>query len=217
MPPNASSPIGICKLCLETQPLLNSHIIPEFQYRPLYDNLHRFTTISSDPKTTSKFVQKGIRERLLCANCEQKLSVWERYSAGVIFSNNAQLVQRVPEGYILGGVKYPEFRLFLLSLLWRMGASTVPMFSMVQLGEHEEKLRLMVLNEQPGDWGQYPCFLTGLTLGGKFYPDWMHQPDIVATEDGTTCRVVIGGILYFFFLNTEPIPDAWHPFTLNPN
>jgi hypothetical protein len=98
-----------------------------------------------------------------------------------------------------------------------MGISTVPMFSMVQLGEHEEKLRLMVLNEQPADWRLYPCFLTGLTLDGKFYPDWMLQPDIVTNENGKTCRVVIGGILYFFFLNAEPIPDGWRPFTLNPN
>jgi hypothetical protein len=105
---SAGDSLGVCKLCLERRPLLNSHIIPEFQYRPLYDDLHRFTTISSDPERTTKFAQKGIRERLLCGECEQRLSVWEGYSAGVIFGNHAQLVKRVPEGYILGGIKYPS-------------------------------------------------------------------------------------------------------------
>jgi hypothetical protein len=103
---------GLCKLCLQVRRLQNSHIIPEFQYRPLYDEKHRFTTLSSDPETPERFIQKGIREQLLCFDCEQKLSAWENYAAKVYFGDDSKLVKKVPEGMLLGGVQYREFRLF---------------------------------------------------------------------------------------------------------
>ena len=56
----------ICRLCLVESELQDSHIISEFQYKPLYDEKHRFFVISSDPRKNDFYEQKGFREKLLC-------------------------------------------------------------------------------------------------------------------------------------------------------
>ena len=56
---------GNCKLCLNKSDLKNSHIIPEYFYKPMYDEKHRFFQVSIDPNEKNKFVQKGLRKYLL--------------------------------------------------------------------------------------------------------------------------------------------------------
>ena len=72
-----------CKLCLKERNLCNSHIIPEFMYKPLYDTLHRYHMISFESDEKNKYLRKGIREPLLCFDCEQHISKLETYSRNV--------------------------------------------------------------------------------------------------------------------------------------
>ena len=58
----------LCRLCRRESNLRFSHILPEFFYLPMYDELHRTMSVSSDEK--EKLVQKGFREYLLCQECE---------------------------------------------------------------------------------------------------------------------------------------------------
>jgi len=64
--------IGACKLCGATAELRQSHIIPEFVYRPLYDSKHRAITFPAD--SPAGYLQKGYRAPLLCDVCEQFLN-----------------------------------------------------------------------------------------------------------------------------------------------
>jgi len=58
---------GICKLCGNPSELQNSHIIPEFFYKLIYDsNPKGFQIIPADPSKKIGFEQQGIREHLLC-------------------------------------------------------------------------------------------------------------------------------------------------------
>jgi len=71
-----------CALCLQSRPLKRSHIIPEFMYQNVYDSdpkrFHSLTVnIDDEAKSKSKVEQKGIRENLLCADCEVLLSKYE--------------------------------------------------------------------------------------------------------------------------------------------
>jgi hypothetical protein len=84
----------ICKLCHSEAELQNSHVISEFQYKPLYDAKHRFHVISINPEQKERFEQKGFREKLLCLPCETKLSRWEAYAKKVIFEDETHLVGR---------------------------------------------------------------------------------------------------------------------------
>jgi len=68
-----------CALCLAPSQLQNSHIIPEFLYDPMYDAIHRFHVYSVEGKVERRLAQQGLREPMLCKNCETQIGVYERY------------------------------------------------------------------------------------------------------------------------------------------
>src|SRR5437870_3517058 len=74
-----------CALCQQVAELCDSHIVPEFFYKPLYDSKHRFFRISSSPEKHDTTLQKGLRERLLCQQCETRLSRYEGYFKRAFF------------------------------------------------------------------------------------------------------------------------------------
>ena len=112
-----------CALCKSNAPLQNSHIIPEFFYTQVYDAIHRFQVIPTDLSKSEKFEQKGVREKLLCKLCEQKIGRWEKYTKETFGDGIGIKIEQTRKTLKLSNLDYRKFRLFLLSLLWRMGVS----------------------------------------------------------------------------------------------
>src|SRR4051812_9280912 len=112
-----------CRLCRREIPLCDSHIIPEFFYSTLYDDNHRFIGISTNPEKAECYFQKGLREKVLCKDCECKFSVHENYARGVFLGGQEIQTACEPQRMKLAGLDYQSMRLFELSLLWRMGIS----------------------------------------------------------------------------------------------
>ena len=121
---------GKCKLCLnENVELQNSHIIPEFMYQRLYnDQPKRYYIIKINDKSQSKRIeQKGIREKLLCKDCEVKLSKLENYASETIYAKNLQnktILKKINQSsnqrilfHKIEKFDYALFKLFLMSLL----------------------------------------------------------------------------------------------------
>lgn len=165
-----------CKLCWEERDLCDSHIIPEFVYAPVYLDGENWTlgfrrTRYSEGWEARK-VQKGLREPLLCGECEQLLNreyeqpsvaFWraltreDEMPRGVTFEIlNTRMGNR---GVAFDGVDYRSFKLFLLSILWRCSVSSIPTYREVDLGPYEEELRLMVFEGDPGGQGDFPCII----------------------------------------------------------
>lgn len=146
-----------CCLCLKSAKLVNSHVISEFLYSPMYDPNHRFFAISCDPSVNDRLFQKGLREIMLCENCDNKiLSAYENYARRVL--HGGESIQTAVDGndFRIWGLDYTRLRLFFISLLWRMSVSTLPYFRGVSLGPHEEVLRRMLLEGRPGEPDQSP-------------------------------------------------------------
>lgn len=196
---------GKCRLCLaEPCELRNSHIIPEFHYQICYDEVHRFHRLSSvDPKP-NRLVQKGYREYLLCQTCETKLSKWEGYAKRVLVDRGFQSAEKFPWGYRFTDVEYAPFKLFLMSLLWRMGVSSLEMFGLVTLGtRHEERLRQILVTEEPPEKGCYPVLMTVVTIGDKLIEDFIVPPSLVKADGQHFYRCVINGIQYLFAVGSR--------------
>ncbi|MCR9074279.1 MAG: hypothetical protein NXI18_21705 [Alphaproteobacteria bacterium] len=140
--------------------LQNSHIIPEFLYRPGYDEKGRLLELSGDVGR-KKLIQKGYRERLLCAGCETHIGRFEKYFADLWYQTDP-LPNPVTTNGILRSFDYQPFKLFLLSILWRAGISEREEFSTVRLGPYENELREMLLHEDPGPDTQFQIY--GLVL-----------------------------------------------------
>lgn len=197
---------NICRLCLKESELRNSHILPEFLYENLYDELHRTMLVSSGEK--EKLIQKGVREYLLCQQCETKLSRYEGYATTVI--------QDIPtfEGHSSGNfifsnnIDYRLFKLFQLSILWRGSVSKNQMFANVNLGKHhEEKVRVMLDLETPGRASDYGCFIVRIPDPKKIHRIIMPpMPEKLFGHNGY--RFMIGGLFWYFVVTGHSIQET---------
>lgn len=230
-PKKTTSRLKACALCQHVRPLRASHIIPEFLHRPLYDELHRYHSYGSHGKPVTEIEQKGQRERLLCDDCEQRFCVYERWASdfylGAItafekattpvstFGKNLIFTRIDGEGQptttaspkLLNaeGFDYAKMKLFLLSLLWRMGMSQLHFFSGVTLGSHEQRLRRMLLNDDPGHAGEYACQLRMIELEGRLVTDGQLAPSTYNWFGKKRCRFFSTGFRFDFTISQHPI------------
>lgn len=195
----------LCALCKKCHELRNSHIIPEFMYRPLYDDKHRFSLMGVE-QDSPKFKQKGLREKLLCSGCEGLLSRYEKYVSAVFSGKEAVHLSRSGKLVTVSGLDYHNFRIFGLSIIWRAGVSQNDFFKYVKLGPHEGPLRLMIRDENPGSPSQYGFFL-GKILSGRLSVDaLMMQPTPSRWGNHCCYRFVFGGFVWVFIISNHKPP-----------
>ena len=206
-----------CRLCKKNRKLLKSHIIPEFIYKPLYDELHRFHALSDDKQKNNRQLQKGVRDMLLCSDCETLLSKYERYASSIFNGNKSVFMEKKGNLIFVKGLNYKEFKLFSLSILWRAGISQLHMFSQVQLGHHEEKLRQMILNDDPGCSQDYPFFISPLLHEGKEQPSLIVSPTWTRIDGHYSYRFVFGGMAWIFVVSNHNLPDPLQKAVLSKN
>ncbi len=195
-----------CRLCLEDKPLCRSHIISEFNYRPMYDDEHRFRILSSEPRKKTQFKRKGLRERLLCRDCESLISKWEQYVRNILYGGTGFYGRDDGAYHYVSGLDYGRVRLYYLSILWRMSISTLDMYKEVSLGPHEETIREMLLASDPGKPDQYGVVCIAPVIDGQMFDDWILQPTYAIVQSHRVYRIVIGGLLYLFFVSSHSVP-----------
>ncbi len=151
--------MGICKLCLQDKVLRRSHIVPEFLYGPIYNEKHQMMGITGRGQKRYEVVQKGIRDRLLCDECEGLLNDQYEKPFKSIWTERYPIPDDAPLGAIVNiKLAYATFRLFQLSILWRASVSSDPNFRVVGLGKHEDILRSMLLRGEVGNAELYPIW-----------------------------------------------------------
>jgi hypothetical protein len=233
-----------CALCQRTRPLRQSHIVPEFLHVQLYeDDIHRYSTYGHDGKPKAGFLQKGERERLLCHECEQRFCVYETWAAdfyrGAIAAFSDTTRPEIPFGKSLKftrigadgkptttpvprmlhteGFDYAKAKLFLLSLLWRMGISELHFFSGITLGHHERKIRKMLLSEDPGKAEVYACQLRIIEFNGRPVTDCQMAPRQYDHLGKKRCKFFSTGFRFDFTVNNHPPdPESLELFCVKP-
>lgn len=205
-----------CRLCKRDRHLKNSHIIPEFLYSSLYDEKHRFHRVSIKENEKNKLIQKGVREYLLCGDCEQKLSKYETYASKVFkggvelgFSHEGNLIH-------LDGIDYVKFKLFALSILWRASISSLDVFEHINLGPHEENIRGMILGEEAGRESEYPFLMSPITHEGALQSDLIIQPTKTRLDGHIAYRFTFRGMFWVFIVSGHRLPDAVVSASINP-
>ncbi len=142
------TPLAICRLCQQERKLCHSHIVPELLYQPLYNDEHKFMGITGQGNKGWKPLPKGIREHLLCFDCEQLLN--DKYEKP--FMEQQSLPDRIELDSAYTAVfNYPTIKLFNLSILFRASVSSLQSFRGVNLGAHEERIRQMLLSGDTGE------------------------------------------------------------------
>jgi len=198
-------PDGFCRLCRNTSQLRNSHILPEFFYSALYDETHRTMVVPSDKK--EKLVQKGMREYLLCQKCETQFSRYEGYAIKVI-RNIPNFEKDSSNSFVFSNdIDYRLLKLFQLSILWRGSISENQMFANVNLGRHEEKIRTMLVEENPGQPSDYGCFILRVPEPKKIHRIIMPpMPEKLFGHNGY--RFMTGNLFWYFVLSRHRIQES---------
>lgn len=192
-----------CKLCHEERELSDSHVIPEFLYSALYDEDHKYYVVSNVHGKSARALQKGLRERLLCAQCESKLSRWETYAANAVYNKNRARCEKIDDTIYVDGLDYAQFKLFLLSLIWRAGVSSLRVFQQTDLGPHEERLRQMLLAGDPGPFDRYGCLVFAITLEGKPMAGTIYGPQPCSVDGHRCYRLLVRAFLFIFFVSSH--------------
>ena len=206
-----------CRLCEGTGPLRRSHILPEFLYESMYDVKHRFQVLSIIPSQENKLRQKGLYEELLCDQCEQRFSTWERYASLVLKGGISLNARREGNLWHVSGIDYVQFKLFQLSILWRAGVSGLQFFENVDLGPHEERIRHLLLNGNPGPPTAYGCMMFGLKFQGKALTDMMIQPRRFRLQGQVAYRFIFGGFLWAYLVSNQPLSAPFKEVFLQPS
>ena len=198
----------VCALCRRDQVLRNSHIYPEWIYKPLYDEKCRLEILSIVPDGRNELKQKGMRQPLLCDDCEQKLSIWEGYARSIFVAPDKPL-EYSREGSMIqvGGLDYERLKLFELSILWRAGVSTLPFFEKVQLGPHEEVLRQQLVHSDPGHPDRYGALMFGLKIGELAETlQVIAEPRAARSYGVRAYNFTFGGFLWVFHVSSSNPP-----------
>jgi hypothetical protein len=212
---------GKCKLCeRDNVDLVESHIIPEFIYKSVYDSKHRYIDFTEDPRTGVKFAQKGVHENLLCPSCEQILCKYETDLSCFLFelntnSNNSTIILSSNTRYVKK-IKYIEIKIALLSILFRMAVSKLPQFDGYIIGPYENDFRDIILNKKYTDRYTFSIHISPVTIRNCYYPDL-----IMTYEKASKYRniyniqcFIINGLLIEIMLSKVPQNDIWHLFDL---
>jgi hypothetical protein len=214
--------MATCKLCKRERELRNSHIIPEFMYQNLYGtNQKKFyqstINLNNEKDSPIKSHQKGIRELLFCDECETLLSKYENYAAEIIYAKNKRSKVKITEEkegvnqvflYKYIDFSYNEFKIFLLSILYRVIISS-SFYSPPLPEAMVEKLRTAILSEEPLNYDDFGCLMQ-IILYEKSHPvkGFILDPFVSGGREPGILNIFIDGIMYSFYLNSEDIPQG---------
>ncbi|WP_411823664.1 hypothetical protein [Leptospira sp. 'Mane'] len=197
------SKIDICKLCQENKTLAKSHIIPEFWYESLYNKNGKYIKPDFDRTKGLEILQNGIKEPLLCVDCEGFLNSNYEQPIHQFWKKNVNIHEMdfSEQFFVLQNLNYSKFKLYHLCNLWRANHSINDMFNQVQLGsKHEGKIRTMLINEEPGPEIDYPILGSILFRRetGEVMDDMMISPSRTKTKDGHVAYNLLYGGIYWW-------------------
>lgn len=172
-----------CALCQEEKELKNSHIFPNSVFRRIKNAGSGGSLILFDdnPDSLVRRSQDSWSEHLLCASCEAVISNYEKLGLEVLRGANPYRISERSDGVVLGGHEHQIFKLFLVSLLWRAAASSLPQFAKVVLPSRcEQQARIALLGRKPLHSRRIGCRVARLTdptpsSRGRFSPESLRQ------------------------------------------
>ena len=207
-------------LCSQTRRLCLSHIVPKFFVRELRFGGPSWFEHDLRAHRRPAVKQDGWKEHLLCNQCEGRIGRWEKVVAEEMQGRRGATITGEVARYHgpirLAPTKRPEYsyldmqncdyaawRLFTLSLLWRMDTSTLPELEQVELGEHASSIKEMILEGDPGEPLDYPCFVYTLWLDGKRLKGFMSSPHETEYKGYPAFEMAFGGMGWLFIIGRD--------------
>lgn len=170
----------------------------------MYDGKHRALEIDASSVKVNKYLQSGIKEYLLCAECEGKISVYEsKFYQEWFGQNRPSEMEQNGHGW-MRDLCYSSHKLFHLSVLFRAHCSKSSIFSEVRLPErHVETIRRLLVNGNAPDSMLYPIICFALKLGNCVEQDLVGHTHRVRVEGHWAYNFVFAGGQWFYYISTH--------------
>ena len=189
-----------CALCLETKELVESHVISKLFWRRIYGKDRTAVELSGDLANPRSIQMKGHKEQMLCLECDQQFGKYETY-VGNLWDKSFPRVREGTE-FIMEGLDYKRFKLFLLSVLWRASVARHEFFRAVSLGPFEEIVRRMLREENPGLPDSFAVFPV-IQHSENVIIDTIVQPFRDRVGAFTFYRFIFGGVVWHFIVSKK--------------
>lgn len=159
----------ICKLCQHEKMLIDAHIIPKFFFRYLYPNEkiegQSLLLVNSSGGRVLNSRVGPYDKNILCQECDNEIGRFDDYAKKVFIDKWPTVSANDDKVTILQNIDYKRLKLFFLSLLWRASISSHDIFSKINVGPFEDRLRDMIRSDNPGYPLEFPVIITQFSQG----------------------------------------------------
>jgi hypothetical protein len=204
---------NICLLCEEESNLIKqSHIIPNFMYRGLFDDDNRMALASFKNEKTH-FIQTGFFDKyILCQKCDNgRIGKLEKYAAEFIYGDNHNSKIQMKKLKGIDGVRsigvnnidYRAFKLFILSILWRAHISKNPFFKKIDLGRDGDIIKDMLLNTDAKHEEDYRISILAVKGANDHLVRVVPDPELSSIEGKRFATFFINGFAYFIAIDAD--------------
>lgn len=181
-------------------------------YKGIYGKNNKVANINLHNIKEVSYAYSGIYDKnILCRECDNEiLSKLESYASNYIYfrrgatAKNQVLIEKLQETDTtlpvlrFHNLDYTKTKLFFLSLLWRAHISEHPFFKDVSLGKYSEKLRNMILTNDPGREDEFEVVLILVDSAGTRPDKSIISPRHIKNDGNSTYIFHIDQIMYHF-------------------
>lgn len=179
-------------------------------YNGIQDELNRMIVAELHSiDTKSRFQQSGYYDKyVLCSKCDnERISKWERYTSLLLFSGCSSVISSFNSAVGSDGIKsiiiknidYKNFKLCLLSILWRAHISQNKFFKNVDLKGNEIQIQQMLLNNDLKDETLYKISIVAIR-NDEGLIRMVIEPTVAKIGNGYIAIFFINGMFYFIDL-----------------
>jgi hypothetical protein len=176
-------------------------------YKGLFDENHFIAQVDLIEFKKKRLLPNGFYDsNILCDNCDNViLGILESYASIVIWGGKGKpeyypkfegRINQLNQKFLhLTNIDYTKFKLFLLSIIWRASISKHKMFNSVSLGEHEDSIRKMIIENNPGSKDLYPVGVFMLKQNDKGPTKMISNPLPVKKDKSLIYHFLINGLV----------------------
>jgi hypothetical protein len=160
---------------------------------------------------SSRKVQSGAWSFILCEDCENEVN--EKYEKPFLkhwYKNKVLDLLAGSRGKIIGGLPYPEFKLFHLLNLFRASLSDHPMFDGFELKPAQmDRLRHMLRVVDPAEKWRFPIVATAIQgTGGKIWDSLIERPHQIRMCGHRGFATTYSGCHWYVLTSERPCPEV---------
>ena len=189
--------------------LIKAHIIPEGFFRLLRHENIAPEMHSNTPGSFPRRMQVGTYDStILCSQCDGKMAPWDDYGQQVLIRRFSDAVKISLQGktvaWRIEKFDYRRLKLFFMSVLWRASVSKQTFYKRISLGPFEDRLRAMILNEDPGDSQEFAVVLARFE---DVEITAMLDPHPEKYDGISFCRFYLSGFVAYVKVDKRPTPS----------